>query len=256
MSNIYEALEQAQREKNDSKIQSLVSIPETRPAEEEAHVKRIVRRSAAIPMDAEMFSLYQSIDFLLPGISEKTILFVSPQGGEGVSTVVREFARMAATKLNKTVLIMDAAHHNPSQHLYFNIKGGYGWKDVMSKGEPLDKACYQASTNNLYLSPISPPTAVAPSAYDHTTAVGFLEGLKNKYDLILIDSSPAAIAPDSVAISRFADGVVLVMEAERTRRQVIESVKGRIERYGGNVLGIVFNKRRYYIPDFIYKRLR
>jgi protein-tyrosine kinase len=255
MSNIYEALEQAQREKNDSEIQSLVSIPENSPVQEEVHVQRVARKPAVTPMEAEMFSLYQSIDYLLPGISKKTILFVSPQGGEGVSTVVREFARMAAVKLDKTVLIMDAAHHNPSQHLYFNIKGGYGWKDV-GKGEPADKACHQASTNNLFLSPIAPQTAVAPCAYDHTSAIGFLEGLKNKYELILIDSSPATISPESVAISRFADGVVLVIEAERTRRQVIESVKSRIERNGGNVLGIVFNKRRYYIPEFIYKRLR
>ena len=89
MSNIYEALEQAQREKNDSEIQSLVSIPEKSPAQEEVRVKRIGRRPAVTTMDAEMFSLYQSIDYLLPGISAKTILFVSPQGGEGVSTIVR-----------------------------------------------------------------------------------------------------------------------------------------------------------------------
>ena len=82
-----------------------------------------------------------------------------------------------------------------------------------------------------------------------------LEELKNKYDFILIDSLPAITSPDSIAISRYTDGVVLVVEAERTRRQVVENVKNKIARNGGNIIGIVFNKRKFYIPQSVYRRL-
>jgi Mrp family chromosome partitioning ATPase len=51
------------------------------------------------------------------------------------------------------------------------------------------------------------------------------------------------------------DGVVLVVEADKTRWPVAQSVKERIIQHGGNVLGMVLNKRRYYIPGFIYNRL-
>jgi len=261
MSNIYEALEQAQREKAGSEIPSLLTLPEESRAKEEIPVDKIAfkgkpgRNGSALAMETEMFSLYQNIEYLLPETPEKTILFIGLQGGEGVSTIVREFARMAAARLDKTVLIMDAAHHNPSQHFYFDIKGGAGWKDVMGKGEPVDKACHQSGDTKLFLSPISPEHALTPRVYDHSAATGFLEELEKKYDFILIDSTPAVLSPDGIAISRFAHGVVLVMEAERTRRQVIENVKSKIARNGGNILGIVFNKRRYYIPEFIYRRL-
>jgi Mrp family chromosome partitioning ATPase len=73
--------------------------------------------------------------------------------------------------------------------------------------------------------------------------------------LILIDSPPATISSDGLAISKKVDGVVLVLEAENTRWPIVESVKSLIERNGGNLLGMVFNKRRYYIPDSIYRRL-
>lgn len=261
MSNIYEALEQVQREKAGSGISPLTS------SAGESHEKGEIPEgiipfrggwggSGSVPkMDAEMYSLYQHIDCLLPDFNEKTILFTAPQGGEGVSTIVREFARMATARLNKMVLIVDAAHHNPTMHLYFGIKAKYGWRDVMENGEPVDKACYRAGKSNLFLSPVSPQHSMTPQTYDHDAVAGFLNGLKEKFDLILIDSSPAMTSPDSVALSRFSDGVVLVAEAERTRWQLIEGARDRIDRKGGNLLGIIFNKRRYHIPEFIYKWL-
>jgi Mrp family chromosome partitioning ATPase len=51
------------------------------------------------------------------------------------------------------------------------------------------------------------------------------------------------------------DGVVLVLEAEKTRKPVAENLKNRILQNGGNILGMVFNNRRYHIPESVYKRL-
>ena len=252
MSNIYEALEQAQRRRLIPDIQ-----PFSRP-DETVRSKEIdvLDNSSSLSIESEMFYLYQSVECLLQKNSEKILLFIGPQGEEGVSTIVREFAKMAVSRLNKKVLIMDAAYHNPSQHNFFNISYNYGWKDIFEDGVTVDKAYYKTSDENLYLSPISSQPVLTPHVYDHPAALNFLEELKNKFDLILIDSSPVTTSPDSVAISRVADGVILVIEAERTSSHVIDNVKNRIKRNGGNILGIVFNKRRYYIPEVIYKHLR
>jgi len=82
-----------------------------------------------------------------------------------------------------------------------------------------------------------------------------LDSLKEQFDLIIIDSAPAFSSADGVGISSSVDGVVLVMEAETTRWPVTEEAKGRIIRNGGNILGIVLNKRKYHIPEFIYRHL-
>jgi len=87
------------------------------------------------------------------------------------------------------------------------------------------------------------------------TQCDFFEKLRQRFDLILIDSPPATTSPDGLDISPKVDGIVLVVEADKTRWPVAESVKERIKRSGGKILGIVLNKRRYYIPNFIYKRL-
>lgn len=261
MSNIYEALEQAQREAKDSGIPPLITMPDektskNRAQSETSHVKaKRTVNNATLAMEEEMFCLFQNMECLLPDSHGKTILFIGPQGNEGVSTIVSEFARMAAIRLNKTVLVMDAAHHNPSQHIHFDIKGCYGWKDFKGNTDEIDKAYYKVRNADVFLSPIFTGPTNIPQMYDHSAATSFIQELKDKFDLILIDSSPAITSPDSMAISRFTDGVVLVMEAERTRIHVIESVKNKIERNGGKILGIILNKRKVYIPEFIYKRL-
>jgi len=83
----------------------------------------------------------------------------------------------------------------------------------------------------------------------------FWESLRQQFDMILIDSPPFETSPDGIAISRRVDGVVLVLEAEKTRWPVAERMKEQILLNGGNILGIVFNKRRYHIPEFVYKWL-
>ena len=60
---------------------------------------------------------------------------------------------------------------------------------------------------------------------------------------------------DSLAICETVNGVVLVVEAEKTRSAVVQNVKKQILMREGNLLGIVFTKRKFHIPKFLYKFL-
>jgi Mrp family chromosome partitioning ATPase len=56
-------------------------------------------------------------------------------------------------------------------------------------------------------------------------------------------------------MARKADGVVLVVDAEQTRKQATKRTRDRIVEHGGKVLGVILNKRKYPIPAFLYKFL-
>jgi len=58
-----------------------------------------------------------------------------------------------------------------------------------------------------------------------------------------------------LALVAKVDGVVLVVEAEETKWRTAGHVREQIERVGGNILGVVLNKRRYHIPQSVYKYL-
>jgi protein-tyrosine kinase len=184
-------------------------------------------KNSKLRMEEEMIGLYQNINSLLSHFPKKVIQFIGSHEGEGTSTIIHEFARVLA-KFNKLVLIVDADGRKPYQHLFPNIK---------SKYRP---ACLLVSNGQIS---------------DNQRFGNIWEKLRQQFDFILVDSPPATSTTDGLSISPKVDGVVLVLEADKTRWQVAESVKAKIVKNGGRILGIVFNKRRYYIPEFIYKKL-
>ncbi len=241
MSNAYEAMLQLQKQiPMDETTVELVEPPPT-----------TVRATT----NQEMFALYQSIEGNLPDCSRKVIQFVSSRPGEGVSTIVREYAALAAGKLGKTVLLLDADQSGRDQQRFFCIKSNFGWDDTVHDHVEIDKALCRIGKSNLFVSPLSSKQEEVFNFLDPARFRSFFEDLKTRFDLVLLDSPPPSSSVDSIALSGCADGVVLVMEADKTRWPVVENAKKLIEKGGGNILGIVFNRRRYYIPKSIYRRL-
>jgi Mrp family chromosome partitioning ATPase len=79
--------------------------------------------------------------------------------------------------------------------------------------------------------------------------------LRNEFDYALIDCSSLRESGDVLSVAPFVDGVILVIEADRTYREQILRAERAIETAQGKVLGHVLNKRTYTIPDWLYRRL-
>ena len=69
----------------------------------------------------EMIALYQNIETRLPDLEKKVILFLSAKEGEGTSTIVREFARVAARKMGKLVFLLDSSHNSHQKCIFLHI---------------------------------------------------------------------------------------------------------------------------------------
>ena len=113
----------------------------------------------------------------------------------------------------------------------------------------------QVEESSLYVMPLFQRTMIAPRTLESAKGGAFWEPLKERFDLIIVDSPPVMLFPDGPAIVSKVDGVILVIEAEKTRWQVALNVKEKIIKSGGTILGTVFNKRKYYIPEYLYKYL-
>jgi Mrp family chromosome partitioning ATPase len=84
---------------------------------------------------------------------------------------------------------------------------------------------------------------------------GILTVLKKKYQYILVDTPPVIPFIDATAICEVTDGVVLVVESERTRSEVVDHALDRLKSAGAEILGIILNKREFHIPKGIYRFL-
>jgi Mrp family chromosome partitioning ATPase len=248
MSKIFEALQNARDE---------VKGPEIL-AEPRAAIPSAVPLPSMFPelsMEEEMVRLHQHLDVLLPDVNHKVVQFIGTRQGEGASTAANEFARVSAARFGQRVLLLDADPYKAPQASPEAVQLDDGGPTASASRDPEGVAPYQIGNASLFVGTLPHGSGSTKSAAGSPQADAFWERLRQRFDLVLVDSLPAVTSADGLAISSKVDGVILVVEAETTRWPVAENLRDSILRSGGKVLGIVFNKRRYYIPDFIYKRL-
>lgn len=263
MTKIYEALERAKKQAR------VFENTSNEQAEEETSFNRDLpspklnalsvapyKHQEDVDLEDEMVALYQTIDSLLPMANHKVIQFIGSKQGEGTSTIVREFARAVALKLDKLVLLLDIYRHSSNLRLFYEAEPEhFDLTDLLEKNIPIDRAIVQIQNSKLYVSPLFQQTVLTPHMLDTPQTNGFWKSLRERFDFILIDSPPATLSADSLSMVRRADGVVLVVEAEKTKWPVAAAVRDKIIQHGGNVLGVVFNRRKYYIPGWLYRRI-
>lgn len=83
----------------------------------------------------------------------------------------------------------------------------------------------------------------------------YWDRLGERADLVILDTPSVLASPLTLALAPTADGVILVIEAERTRAAVAEAARDCLRAAGANLLGVVFNRRRYHVPKRVYDRL-
>jgi protein-tyrosine kinase len=250
MSNIYEALEKAKKP-----VRVVDVAAETANVPTNGHGAYSVLDDPFPEMEEEMIALYHMITASLPGLDHRSVLFVGCDSNTGTSTIARQLGRTASLRMEKNVLLMDLDRSRPDLHVYAGLRPEKTIDEVLKKGESIDKAMCQVDESSLYVMPLFQTSVLTPKTVESAKDEGLWKPLKDKFDLIIVDSPPATIFPDGPGLVSQVDGVVLVVEAEKTRWPVALSVKEKISKSGGNILGVVFNKRNFYIPKWFYKRI-
>jgi Mrp family chromosome partitioning ATPase len=179
--------------------------------------------------------------------------FVAASPGEGASTLSSEFALIAARVVDSRVLLVDADRTQLTTALNFNCSTDLGIFDQVQAGNPIEGSLVTAPDNTqLQIGALcgqrSPPLSrkAMPLLYDQFRA---------KYEVTVIDC-PAVFSDRYFELSPEAvDGIVLVVQAERNRPEIIRQAQSLIQDAGGKFIGAILNRRHTYIPDFIYRLL-
>jgi protein-tyrosine kinase len=253
MSNIYEALEKAR--KSVHVVEAPIGPQRTPENGKNGNGLRSVLDDPFPEMEEEMVALYHMITSSLPGIEHRSVLFVGCDSNTGTSTVARQLGRTASLRMDKNVLLMDLDRSRPDLHVYAGLNPERTIDEVIKDGEPIDRAMCQVDESSLYIMPLFRTSVLTPRTVESAKDEGLWKPLKEKFDLIIVDAPPATVFPDGPGLVSQVDGVVLVVEAEQTRWPVALSVKEKLIKSGGNILGIVFNKRSFYIPRWLYSRI-
>jgi Mrp family chromosome partitioning ATPase len=218
MSSVYQALERARRGG---------AVPPPGGA---------VPRGADRRFTREMQALSSRLQQLFDERPSVALAITACGRGEGTTTLATEFAAHLAEDGRRV--------------LFCGVHGRAAKRDDAA----VDAAIEEAAPN-LFLLDIGSLRRESTNVMDKNAFRDRIEQLRGQYDVVIIDCPPILIDGSWSALLRGVDGIILVVEAERTRAAVLRSTTKMIGDVGGHVLGIVFNRRRQYIPRFLYRFL-
>ena len=192
-------------------------------------------------------SMYSRIQMNSHTDYPKLILVTSAIPSEGKSLISANLAYSCANHGRKTILV-DFDLRRPGLHKFCNLENERGLlslvNEVGQKDKEIDQCVAQTLIEihpNLFVLPSGGKTRAATEMLEHDDFSVVVESLKKNAEVIIIDSPPIGLFPDSLAIARKVDEVLFVTRYGKVSRKIVKSLIGSIKETGANLLGVVLN---------------
>lgn len=176
---------------------------------------------------------------MLPG-EIPCFLVTSCGAGEGKSFVAVNLA-VAFAQLGMEVVLIDADLRLPSLHTTFGLPAEPGLSDALVPGgDPRD---HIVATNvpRLHLLPRGSAVDYPNELLASNEVERLLAQLGETYQIIIVDTPPAALVSDALSLARAADGVIMVVRRGRVSRSLAAKTMARFRQMGARVLGVALN---------------
>jgi capsular exopolysaccharide synthesis family protein len=204
-----------------------------------------------------LLNLKNSIDSELKQAASRVIMFSSAVKGEGKTTIVASLGRILAVGEADRILLVDCSVNNPELHTLFGLENEKGILEFLAGETELPEVtqCLEEGVLYLITSGKHRDEDISQPLFSSDRMEYFIREAAENYDYVLIDSSSILEAPETSIIASLVNGVVMIIHAGRTKREVIKRAMLTVEKLDGRFIGTVLNRKRYYIPEAIYKRV-
>lgn len=190
------------------------------------------------PVGEAFRGIRNSLDFINFEHDIKTVLVTSAVPGEGKSTVSSNLA-VGLARSGKRVVLISVDFHRPKSALYLGASETLGLSHVLSDQYPLE-ACLQTAEEPGLLILASGKVPPNPSEMLSSERMGALiEQLAEDADWIVLDGPPVLAVADTTAVAKWADGVIMVVRAEKTSRDALDRSIKMLGGVGAKLIGSV-----------------
>ena len=182
----------------------------------------------------------------------KTILVTSSKPAEGKTvTAINMACGLSETK--SKVMLIDGNLHKPCIHKIFNVSDTPGLSDIFTSNQEFN---YDVLRETEYKGlSVMPCGTRIDNTFDIFKIDEFkekLDSMKKGFDYVILDGHSILSSSDVPLVAKHFDGIIMVVECEKTKWEVVQQAKEKLNHVGGNILGVVLNKRRYHIPKMFY----
>ncbi|MEG2936649.1 MAG: CpsD/CapB family tyrosine-protein kinase, partial [Clostridium sp.] len=180
----------------------------------------------------------------------KVIVITSSEPGEGKSTTAGNLA-VSLAQSDKNVILIDCDLRKPSLHKKFNLSNTVGLSDVIVEKESVKNVGFKYSKNLTVLtSGKIPPN---PAEMLGSKSMGALiEALKKVFDYVILDTPPVQAVTDAQILSTKADGTILVVRAEQTKKDSVHNSISLLKKVNANIIGTVLNGLEASTNNYYY----
>lgn len=174
----------------------------------------------------------------------RTLLVTSTNPEEGKSTTLANLA-ITMAQAGLKVILVDCDLRRPSIHELFGLRNGEGLT-TMVVGDYGERFPLQESgVENLSILPSGPLPPNPSELLGSNRMTEVINKLKAQADYVLFDSPPIIAVTDAAVLASRVDGVILVIKAGETKRELAQKAKALLEKVNANLLGVVLNNVRY-----------
>ncbi|MCG3172133.1 MAG: hypothetical protein GMKNLPBB_00278 [Myxococcota bacterium] len=201
-------------------------------------------------------SIRTNLLFMSPDKPMRRLLITSSNPREG-KTVTSCYMGITMAQSGGRTLLIDCDMRRPSLHKAFGLtRVTQGLSNLILGDCKLDDVVIKSRVDNLWILPVGsiPPN---PAELLHTDSfLRIIDEACNKFDRVIIDSPPLGPVADSLVIATHMDGVVVVVQPEKTSRDLTKRVVSGLRDVKANILGVIFNQvdieRRQYGYRYYY----
>ena len=209
-----------------------------------------VMEKAPKSIDAEAYrSLRSNIEYSSFDDEYRVIVVTSSVPGEGKSTTSGNLA-IALAQSGNSVLLVDCDMRKPSIHKMFKISNAAGTAELLLRKKLFEEVANKYNENLTIITagkiPPNPSEMLASRAM-----TAFIKEMKKEFKYIILDTPPLQAVTDAQVLSTKADGVLLVVKAGSTKKEMVLNSVDLIKKVQGKVIGTVLNgvenkKNNYY----------
>lgn len=175
----------------------------------------------------------------------RTIAVTSSLPGDGKSTISTRLAQTFA-QIGSSVVVADCDLRKPTLARYMGVSQPLGVTNVLVAGHPPRELLTDTGVPGLRVLS-SGPIPPNPSVLLGLPRFGQLvDELRAEADYVVIDTPPVPAGVDTSAIAQVVDGVVLVVDLNRTNREALEATRDQLEQARARLLGVVLNR----VPEY------
>jgi capsular exopolysaccharide synthesis family protein len=173
----------------------------------------------------------------------KSLLVMSGSPGAGATTTVINIAQSLAAAEHR-VLVIDANFRRPGLNKVLGAQEAPGLADVLAGSAAFGECVQNTGTERMDLLAAGTPGARVVERLGSESMANVLKAAGEKYEFVLLDVAPAAVAGDAMALANRCDAVMLVVRALSEKRGMVARLRNELSEVKAEFLGVVVNAVR------------